>query len=93
MNDTTKMKLNELHKIYDNYEIYKGPIKSKLEKELLNIKNKISEEEFNNLMLAYNSYKNYLISIFAETNKVFVKIEKENSFKDIDKLLEPLDEL
>ena len=41
MNDLGKRKLNELHKIYDNYEIYKGPIKSKLEKELLNIKNKI----------------------------------------------------
>lgn len=93
MNDLGKRKLNELHNIYNNYENYKGNTKSKLEKELFALKNKISEEEFNNLMLAYNSYKNYLISIFAYTNKVFVKIEKENAFKDIDKLLEPLDEI
>lgn len=93
MKDLGKRKLNELHNIYNNYENYKGNTKSKLEKELFTLKSKISEEEFNKLMLAYISYKNYLISIFAYTNRIIVKFDKDNDFKDIDKLLEPIDDL
>lgn len=76
-NNITNRKIDTLHKIYKNYQEYKGKSKSKLEKELENLKQKLTEKEYNNLMTAFNSYKNYLINIFAYTAKVRVIFDEE----------------
>ena len=81
MNSLYYKKLNSLKRIFNDFEDYFGYKKSELQKELDNIKPKISREEYERLILAYKSYKDYLIKIFAYSKKIRVIFDKEYIFK------------
>lgn len=95
MNDIISKKLNALHNIFNSYEIYKGGYKSVLEIEINNLKNKLSAEDSNNLLAGMQSYKNYIFNVLAQTRRVFIKLNEnetqEMSFEDIDKIFEDLE--
>ena len=81
-------KNEELHKIYNNYLAYKGRTKSKIETELEKIKNKLTKEEYQQILEAAKDYENYIINIFANTRKIRVKFEDEDNLLKLDNLLD-----
>ena len=96
MNNIVGKKLNALHNIFNSYEIYKGNYKSLLEIEINNLKGKISEEDYNNLVCGFQTYKLFIFNVLANTQRVFIKLSKEEkdlSFADIDKMFEDLESL
>lgn len=96
MNNIVGKKLNALHNIFNSYEIYKGNYKSLLEIEINNLKGKISEEDYNNLVSGFQTYKQFIFNVLANTQRVFIKLSKEEkdlSFAEIDKMFEDLESL
>ncbi len=84
-----------LKNVLYSYEIYKGGFKSLLEKEIDKLKLKLSEEEYNNLQTAFNDYQEYIINIFANTRRVFVKLEdtkklQQVNFDDLNNIFEDI---
>ncbi len=91
LNNVVTKKSEELHKIYNNYLAYKGRTKSKIENELFKIKDKLSEEEYDQILEAVKDYENYIINIFANTRKIRVKFEDENNLFKLN--IEDIEEL
>lgn len=72
--------------------------KSLLSKEIENLKNKLSEEEYISLAKAQKAYTNYILRTLAYSTKIFVNQEKKASpqmsisFNDDDFILNTIDE-
>ena len=77
MNNIVAKKLNALQNIFNSYEIYKGNYKSLLETEISNLKGKLSEEDYNNLVAGFQTYKQYIFNVLASTRRVFIKLSEE----------------
>ena len=92
MNTIVSKKLLALQNIFNSYEIYKVNYKSMLEIEINKLKDKITEEDYNNLVSGFQTYKQYIFTALANTRRVFIKLSKEeqkqNYFSDLDKLFE-----
>ena len=71
-----------LRNILHSYKIYKGGLLSPLEKEIRNIKNKITDEEYSKITKAFGDYEEYILNIFANTRRVFIKLENSKDIKD-----------
>ena len=77
MNNIVAKKLNALQNIFNSYEIYKGNYKSLLEIEINNLKGKLSEEDYNNLVAGFQTYKQFIFNVLANTRRVFIKLSEE----------------
>lgn len=77
MNDIISKKFNALKNILNDYENYKGE-KSHFEFTIMSLKNKLGELEFAKLYNSFEKYQNYIISAFANTPLVRVKVEQDN---------------
>lgn len=97
MNNIISKKLNALQNIFNSYEIYKGNYKSLLEIEINNLKSKISEEDYNNLVAGFQTYKQYIFNVFACTRRVFIKLseeeQKQSDFSNLDNIFEDLENI
>ncbi len=97
MNNIVAKKLNALQNIFNSYEIYKGNYKSMLEIEINNLKGKLSEEDYNNLVAGFQTYKQYIFNVLASTRRVFIKLSEEEQkqvdFSSLDNIFEDLDNL
>lgn len=96
MKNIVSKKLNALNNIFNSYEIYKGNYKSLLEIEISKLKDKISEEDYNNLVSSFQTYKQYIFNILANTRRIFIKLSEDEqniNFEDLDKLFEDLEEI
>ena len=97
MNNIVAKKLNALQNIFNSYEIYKGNYKSLLETEISNLKGKLSEEDYNNLVAGFQTYKQYIFNVLASTRRVFIKLREEEQkqvdFSSLDNIFEDLDNL
>ncbi len=97
MNNIVAKKLNALQNIFNSYEIYKGNYKSLLETEISNLKGKLSEEDYNNLVAGFQTYKQYIFNVLASTRRVFIKLSEEEQkqvdFSSLDNIFEDLDNL
>lgn len=97
MNTIVSKKLLALQNIFNSYEIYKGNYKSMLEIEINKLKDKLTEEDYNNLVSGFQTYKNYVFMALANTRRVFIKLsedeQKQNDFSDLDKLFEDLENI
>lgn len=96
MNNIVAKKLNALQNIFNSYEIYKGNYKSLLETEISNLKGKLSEEDYNNLVAGFQTYKQYVFNVLASTRRVFIKLseeEQQTDFSNLDNLFADLDNL
>lgn len=96
MNNIVAKKLNALQNIFNSYEIYKGNYKSLLETEISNLKGKLSEEDYNNLVACFQTYKQYVFNVLASTRRVFIKLSEEEQqadFSNLDNLFADLDNL
>lgn len=86
-------KLKALKEIIKSYENYKGKTTSRLEQELYKIQNKLTKQEFERLLKAFNDYTEYILIQIANTKKVYVQVDKNyNEFEDLQKVFEDLDE-
>ena len=96
MNNIVAKKLNALQNIFNSYEIYKGNYKSLLETEISNLKGKLSEEDYNNLVAGFQTYKQYIFNVLASTRRVFIKLSEEEQkqvdFSSLDNIFEDLSE-
>ena len=96
MNNIVAKKLNALQNIFNSYEIYKGNYKSLLETEISNLKGKLSEEDYNNLVAGVQTYKQYIFNVLASTRRVFIKLSEEEQkqvdFSSLDNIFEDLSE-
>lgn len=74
-------KLLTLNKIVQEYENFYG--KSKLERNINNLKNLVEDKKYNEILKAYEEYKSHIFNIFAKTNRVFIRINytPENIYK------------
>lgn len=97
MNNIISKKLNALQNIFNSYEIYKGNYKSMLEIEINNLKGKLSEEDYNNLVAGFQTYKQYVFNVLASTRRVFIKLSEEEQktsrFSNLDNLFEDLENM
>lgn len=97
MNNIISKKLNALQNIFNSYEIYKGNYKSMLEIEINNLKGKLSEEDYNNLVAGFQTYKQYIFNVLASTRRVFIKLseeeQKQADFSNLDNLFEDLENM
>lgn len=97
MNNIVAKKLNALQNIFNSYEIYKGNYKSLLEIEINNLKGKLSEEDYNNLVAGFQTYKQYIFNVLASTRRVFIKLSEEEQkqvdFSNLDNLFEDLENM
>lgn len=97
MNNIISKKLNALQNIFNSYEIYKGNYKSMLEIEINNLKGKLSEEDYNNLVAGYQTYKQYIFNVLASTRRVFIKLSEEEQrqadFSNLDNIFEDLENM
>lgn len=97
MNNIVAKKLNALQNIFNSYEIYKGNYKSLLETEINNLKGKLSEEDYNNLVAGFQTYKQYIFNVLASTRRVFIKLseeeQKQADFSNLDNLFEDLENM
>ncbi len=97
MNNIISKKLNALQNIFNSYEIYKGNYKSLLEIEINNLKSKLSEEDYNNLVSGFQTYKQYIFNVLACTRRVFIKLseeeQKQSDFSNLDNIFEDLENI
>ncbi len=97
MNSIISKKYNALQNIFNSYEIYKGNYKSMLETEINNLKGKLSEEDYNNLVAGFQTYKQYIFNVLASTRRVFIKLseeeQKQADFSNLDNLFEDLENM
>ena len=72
MNEVRQKKLEALNEIVNAYEIYRGGLRSRLEQEINNLECKLDEEQFTNLKIAFEHYRNYFVMIMADSRRVHV---------------------
>lgn len=95
MSKITDKKLSALHNIIKSYGLYKGKTTSKLEQEIDKLCGKIPHEDYNRLEQAFKDYQDYILSILANTKRVFVRIDTdiENvNFDNLENLFEDIEE-
>lgn len=81
MNEIRQRKFETLTDIFQKYEEYRG--KSRLEKAINELKDKLSESEFETLQRAFGGFKNYIFRALAGSELVFVSFkEKKQEYDD-----------
>lgn len=89
MRNIVSKKMFALQNIFNSYEIYKGDKKCMLGIEINKLKDKLSEEDYNNLVSSFQAYKQYIFYALASTRRVYIKLsEEEQKEYDIDKMFE-----
>lgn len=75
MNDITKQKYIVLQDIFANYKNYKGYQESRLESNLKALEHKLENQDFEELMLSFAKYTDYVLAVLAGTHRVRVKFD------------------
>lgn len=91
MSNIVNKKFNALNNIYNSYENYKGGYKSRLENQISELKNKLTNTEYIKLLENFQDFKDYIFNIFASTQRVFIKLtseEQQTNFENLDNLFE-----
>lgn len=95
MNNIAEKKFVALKNLLNSYSSYKGGFHSMLEPVINNLKDKLSATDYVELKTAYERYTNDLLSIIANTKRVFIRLDdnlKTINFADFDNIFEDLED-
>lgn len=94
MNNIVEKKLETLKSILNSYATYKGGFRSALEPVIKKLKDKLSATDYAELQTAYEHYTNDILTIIANTRRVFVRLDsiKEIDLTDLDNIFEDLED-
>ena len=95
-NNVISKKIIAFNNIFDSYQTYNGDNDFILDNNLKELKDKLNNEEFLDLLNTFDTYKQYIFYILAKTQRVFVKFnEKEITidFSDLDNLFFSIEDL
>lgn len=95
MNNIVEKKLETLKSILNSYASYKGGFRSVLEPVINKLKEKLNPTDYAELKTAYERYTDDLLTIIANTRRVFVRLDeniKTVNFADFDNIFEDLDD-
>ncbi len=82
MNDIFYKKLSVLKQIMNSYDLYKGGLCSDLEKIIYKLKSTLKDDDYKELLSAYNRYIDYILGVFASSR--LVKVDFRDDIPTID---------